>query len=135
MSRLEGWEARLAAHVQRYRTLAFEWGVADCAVFALTEGVRALTGARLLADEEWRSSIAASRILVRRGHRDVFGLAIELLGAPMENIRYVSRGDVVGFDGGQGPTLGLCLGQSISAPGERGLAFFPRTVIIMAWKV
>lgn len=135
LQRLPDWPRRLDAFIRERRSQPFAWGVNDCCTFA--EGaVRAQTGVALLAGlARPATRFGAARFLRRRGHRDVAGLATELLGPPLDSPRLARRGDVVCFFGGVADTLGICTGAHVCAPGRAGLEFLSRSVVRDAWRV
>lgn len=135
MRRLPDWPSRLDGFIRERRSHPFVWGVNDCCTFA--EGaVRAQTGVALLAGTARPATrFGAARFLLGRGHRDVAGLATELLGPSLRTPRLAQRGDVVCFFGGVADTLGVCLGAHVCAPGASRLEFLPRSAIRIAWRV
>lgn len=136
LQRLENWPQRLHELIETRRRQPFVWGENDCCIFALEHGVRAVTGILLLPEvPRPRTAIAAGRFLLRRGYRDVFSLATELLGQPVPFPRMAGRGDVVGLESPGVKALGVCVGAACATPGSHGLLFVPRSFVVRAWRL
>lgn len=135
MTRIEGWERRLAAFIEQRRTMPFAWGPNDCVSFGIA-AVEAVTGT-LVRSVTWTTSREALAAL-----DEVGGLAAALtgvLGVPHENWRLARRGDVVltatnDLEGGRGPVL-LCAGHCLVGPGVDGLLSLPVSMAVKVWPV
>lgn len=133
--RLPGWEAKLSTYIESRRRRPFEWGAHDCATFA-AGAVEAITGGCPFIDAHTHNTaLQAERVLRRLGCSDVIDWAILSLGDPLDITLMAQRGDVVGFDGSHGPTLGVCVGSSFAGPGPEGLVFLPMQHVAYAWRV
>lgn len=116
--------------------MPFEWGVNDCCTFS-AEWVFIATGVNPFPElRQHRTAFAATRALVRNGCKDAVDIATKTLGAPLDNVRFARRGDIVAIDVAPGkPCLGVCLGQFCVFPSEVGLRFVQLIGVKFAWHV
>lgn len=124
--RREDWRSGLARFVERARSIPFEWGQHDCALFAAA-AIEAMTGVDLASGwrGRYRSAAGAARLLRQAGHRDLPGLVASHL-APVSPL-LAAVGDIAAITGQDGrPALGVVLGAQVAGPGDRGLMFVPR---------
>jgi hypothetical protein len=133
MTRIDGWEARLAEEIEAARGKPFVWGHHDCATWAF-DVRRALT--RQDAAAAWRGRYSSARGAVRT-LRLVLGAATHadaataILGPPLDRVLTVQRGDIVLA----GDVFGVCAGAVCAFLAPDGLTFRPVTEIDMAWRV
>tara|TARA_R110000796_G_scaffold173868_1_gene290825 strand:+ start:15331 stop:15747 length:417 start_codon:yes stop_codon:yes gene_type:complete len=130
--RLKGWESRLAAFVETAREVPFKWGENDCVTLA-ADVTEAIAGFDFMADFRgtYRDRRGAARAIRDRG-----GLASHLLalGFARTDDRRLLRGDVVlTVDAAGEDTLRVYIGGSFIGPGESGLEFLDKVVIVKAF--
>lgn len=135
MQRLKDWPERLNDTFSLWRDMPFEWGRADCALFAAA-CVEAMTGTVIFANWAGRYNTArgAAAELLKRGYRGLPAAATDQLGFAMRG--YAARcGDVVSVEQQAGLCLGICTGTAIAVKAQEGLAFLPLDRAIEAWRV
>jgi hypothetical protein len=134
--RLTCWPERLAALVEERRSVPFTWGEHDCVSFA-ADAAQAVTGADPIAP--WRGSYASEeegdRILGPDGLEAFVARFLADFGAREIPPARAQRGDWVLLTIGNQALCGVCLGATIAAPGQRGLAFVPARKAVRAWAV
>lgn len=113
----------------------FEWGVNDCCVFA-ADAVQAQTGRDLAAP--WRRTyddeLSAEVVLLAFG--GVAKIATEALGIPLPLVATARRGDIVLFESGVGPGLGICVGDKFAVlRQEGGVGYLSMRHAVTAWRV
>lgn len=133
--RLEDWDVRLAAVVERHHDLAGAWGISDCFLFAM-DCVEAVTGTDPYADERGRYSDAAGAAerLKARGFRSVeAAIAAVFDSVP---VAMAQRGDlgVTRLRDGT-PACVVFVPGGVIGRGERGLVRLPRSVVKRAFEV
>lgn len=131
IARFEDWPERLNDYLHDCETRAFLRGRHDCALFA-AGAVEAMTGkdfgAKFRAGYDDRRG--ASRALKKHGAGTLFDTATLFLGAPLAHPKQARRGDIVGLELEDGPTLGVCTGAAACFAAEpSGLTFIP----LSAW--
>lgn len=137
MRRRDDWQSRLSAAAAAGRAAEFRWGAHDCVTFA-ADCVLAMTGFDPLSDYrgDYDSEIGAGRILLERGHETLADAITEQLGAPLENVRMMGRGDVALVEHDGTRAAGVCLGHVVAVPAKtRGLAFLPRDHATAGWRI
>lgn len=135
MTRIEGWERRLAAFIEARRTMPFAWGPNDCVSFGIA-AVEAITGTSVLP-VTWSNAREALQAIDAAG-----GLVMAMtsvLGPPHENWRLARRGDVVltatnDLEGGRGPVL-LCVGHCLVGPGVEAMQMLPVSLAVKVWPI
>lgn len=133
MTRIEGWEARLAEEIEAARGKPFVWGQHDCATWAF-DVRRALTGQDAAA--AWRGRYSSAKGAVRTlrlvlraaSHAEA---ATAILGPPLAHPLSAQRGDIVLAD----DAFGVCAGADCAFLAPEGFAFRPITEIDLAWRV
>ena len=124
------------AEVLRERNgMPFEWGKNDCCSFA-ADAVRAQTGRDAMAGLRglyWDEGSAA-HILAAPGGL-VRLVNTWLPGQPLPSVATARRGDLIMFDSGNGPALGICVGDKFAAVKPGGLGYFAMRHAITAWRV
>lgn len=113
----------------------FQWGVNDCCVFA-ADAVLSQTGRDLAAG--WRGKyddeLSAEVVLLAFG--GIAKIATEALGIALPLVTTAQRGDVVLFESGAGPALGICVGDKFAAiRREGGVGYFSMRHAVTAWRV
>lgn len=131
--RLSNWPLLLAEAIETARNAPFAWGKHDCALFA-ADVVLAITGSdpAEAVRGRYRSQSGAGRALKKLGCKNLEAAATKALGQPLPP-RRLQRGDVALLDLPTGPTLGICVGATVAAPAETGLAFLPLDNAIKGW--
>lgn len=143
MKRLEDWELRLHDFIVKRAGLPFIWGENDCALF-VTDGIEAMTGQDVGGDFRGQYSTLASAVV--RMQKVAGGPSVENVAehvaaehqlAELSNILFSQRGDVVLFDGSEGPAIGLVSLDGIHAVfvGSEGLRRIPISDCRRAWRI
>lgn len=126
----------LAAYLKERADRPFEWGVNDCCIFA-ADWVRLVTGrdpAQALRGE-YSDEAGAAEVI------DEFGGVANLVSMgvgsePLPNVATAQRGDVVLFESGNGPALGICAGEKFAAVRPvGGVGYFSMRHAVTAWRV
>ena len=125
----------LAEFLAARATTPFVWGENDCCVFA-ADAVRAQTGRDPMST--WRGSygdeLGAETLLLAAG--GVARMATEELDIPLPRVTTAQRGDVVLFESGNGPALGVCVGANFAAVRPAGgLGYFSMRHAVTAWRI
>ena len=130
------WPERLALLLESRHRMQFAWGVHDCCLFA-ADAVEAMTGSDPAAN--WRGSYSteagAEAIIGRIGLEGMVAAALEAFGAGACDPAFAQRGDVVLVLVGNQPTMGVCTGDAVAAPGPDGLVFVGLGDVLRAWSV
>lgn len=139
MARFEHWEKRLAALIEGYGRVQFDWGTNDCAMFCAA-GVWALTqkDAAAVWRKKYSDEAGALRFIAAAG-----GLAalaeqgMSDAGIKFERIepRFGQRGDPCLFVGPQGETLGIIEGRTLVAQAPTGLLRQPFDTAKIVWAI
>lgn len=127
------WPQRLAAALEERRETPYAWGTNDCAIFA-ADMVQAVTGHDLAGPfrGRYRTQAGSRRILKALGWADVEAMADTLLPRRFERPR---RGDVVLYDGKDGPFLGIVWQGGVVGPGPQRPILWPPSGILACWSV
>lgn len=133
--RIEGWERRLAAVIDRNRFRAFEWGVNDCGTLAF-EVYEAVMGERRSSWPAWSTIREAAAIL----ETPIDELGDQWFGDRVLGFRSGRRGDLclVPTDRPEFKerlAFGVVIGTQVAAPGEKAMAFQPLRRATMVWRV
>lgn len=114
--------------------MPFAWGSSanDCVSFAAA-AVEAQTGRRMeFGGHSWTTALGAQRVLDK-----LDGLAAAVSSQLSEiSPPFAKRGDIAGVPsrpGGNDMLLAVVEGDTLVAPGERGLMRLPRSAMTMAW--
>lgn len=135
LKRRPDWPRRLDAFIRERRSHPYVYGANDCGIWLLA-WVAAATGIELLPGlTPPTTARAAARFLLARGHRDVAGLAVELLGPPLPTPKLAGRGDVVAFEQGGDRHLAIVTGAAAATPGRDGILWVPRPLWQRGWKI
>lgn len=134
-TRLNGWEARLNDFLESRRNEPFAWGVNDCVTLA-ADAMESIYG----VDPMWsfrgayRDRKSALLLMARNGG---LGRMVEALGVFREvRPSFAKRGDLVLIKDETGEeTLRVAVGGGFVGPGEFGLSFVERVVIIKAFSL
>ena len=125
----------LTAYLKERADRPFEWGVNDCCIFA-ADWVRLVTGrdpAQALRGE-YSDETGASQLIERGG--GVARMVTEALGLALPTVATAQRGDVVLFESGNGPALGICVGEKFAAVRPvGGVGYFSMRHAVTAWRV
>ena len=140
--RLPGWEAKLHAAINSRRALPFHRARNDCVRFTC-EVIEAITGV-YLGDhwvKDYRSNLAAKRLLVRLGPDGFFSAANEVfvnVGFSPIGWEWAQRGDPVFFNSNVGrgeQGLAICVGQMAVTPGKDQMIAVPMNKARAAWHI
>jgi hypothetical protein len=135
MMRLPDWETRLAAAIDKHRTLPFELGVSDC--FELTmDAVEAITGENPCVEfcGSYRTEMDIARILSKLKLRDVGDFLAKYFSDEIAP-SFASRGDLVAVKQGEQIAAAICIGQMILGKATSGLTFTSRSFAIRAFRI
>ena len=114
----------------------FDWVNCNCALFA-ADAVRVQTGVDFA--KSYRGPKTKTGMISRL--RKICGGDVETavtkeLGDPLSSVLLAKRGDVVSFDFGDGPALGICKGsQGIFVSEHDGIVRVPLIKCHTAWSV
>lgn len=133
--RLEGWEERMLAAIERHQAVPFAWGESDCftlpmdVVAALTgtdpsEGARGYAGAV--------SAAAALKVHGWRNLQEAFAARFEETPPAFARMGDIGLADYPGAILGGGVVV---LGRDVIGKGEQGCVRLPRTMLKRAFKV
>lgn len=129
------WPRRLDGFIRERRSRPYAYGTNDCGVWLLAWTLSA-TGVELLPGlVPPTTDRAAARFLLARGHRNIEGLATELLGPSLPSARLAGRGDMVSFEGGGDRHLAIVTGVVAATPGRDELLWVPRALWKRGWKI
>ncbi len=132
--RKQNWPELLNDFIKRDHT--FDWHTCNCALFA-ADSVLAITGVDFGADyrgpKTKRGMIAKLARVCGGGVEDA---VTRELGKQMSNPLMAGRGDVVSYDFGEGPALGVCLGsKAVFISESDGLVYVPSKLWSKSWRV
>lgn len=133
--RLEGWETRLAAVMDRARHRPYQHGVHDC--FSLACGVvEALTGVDRYAPYAGTYASRREALAAIAAYGDTFEAAASKFfgGAPIP-INIARRGDIAELPIDGLAHLAVVMGRTLYCAGEAGLVEYPRSMALRAWVV
>lgn len=134
LTRLPDWDRRLARVVEKHLHLPGEWGVTDCGM-TVGDAVEAVTGTNPLARfaGRYKTEAGAARLMRKQGWHDMTDV-LASMGAPDGRLK-AQRGDVATVMQGGQVTAGFVCDRGVAAKSEHGLAFYPVTDIIAAFKI
>jgi hypothetical protein len=126
----------LTTYMHERANAPFVWGVNDCCMFAADWVMRATGRDPIEALRgSWTDEASASHMLNAPG-----GLIrlVNTWGArePLPTVATAQRGDVILFESGQGPALGICVGEKFAAlKPPQGIGYFSMRHALAAWRV
>jgi hypothetical protein len=136
--RFEDWTERLEYFLWLAQGRAFAWGAWDCSLFG-AEGVKALTGDDFGAAfrGQYSDAAGAAQALIEIGEGDLESTVTSFMGPPLSLPAKAQRGDLVLFESGDGPALGIIelTGTHFAAVTTRGTVRLPRARALQAWRV
>jgi hypothetical protein len=110
----------------------FKWGENDCCFFAC-DAVLAMTGVDHSVNFRGKYDDEKSALRVVKKAGGIRAIASVALGAEIKP-QMAQRGDVVLLEIPK-PTLGICTGSVVVAPGENGINFISLDQATCAWRV
>ena len=129
LARKVDWEQRLFQFIEGKRHRAFVWGEHDCCLFAAAAIIE-MTGVDLAS--AYRGRYEDAKGAAKFGQ---LASLVDAAGLPrMRNVNLARRGDIMLLEIAR-PTLGVCLGAQIAAPGIDGLIFIPMRAAQAGWRV
>jgi len=143
MKRIDTWDMALHEHVESRVGKPFEWGSNDCALF-VCDGIQAMTGTDVAGDFRGKYTDQAGALATIKavtGGSSVEDVAVHVTAeqgmAELKTVLLAQRGDVVLFDGSDGPALGLVYlnGTHAVFVGPDGLRRLPISKCRRAWRV
>lgn len=130
--RLEDWPEKLNDFLSADHE--FSWPLCNCALFA-ADGVKAQTGkdfAKAYRGPKTKKGMISRLAKICGG--GVEEAATKELGEPLKGVLLAKRGDVVSFDYGDGPSLGLCSGlHGVFISENEGIIKVPLKICRKAW--
>lgn len=134
LKRRQDWPERLIEFLQN--TGPLDWETNNCALFS-ANAVLAITGVDFAKDYRGPKTKRGMLSKLRRVcGGNVEDAATRELGEPMKTTLSASRGDIVSYDFGDGPALGVCLGsQAVFVSENDGLVNVPSHLWRKAWRV
>ena len=132
MSRNADWVDQMFATIEAHTDLPFEWGVNDCCIF-VARVIDAMTSSTIEADLSAEYHDEETALAFIASHGSLEAAVSVFLGDPVPGM--AMRGDAVLLDGGNGPALGIMLGDVIAAMGPDGIVYMPRGAALMRWAV
>ena len=133
MTRILGWEQRLAETVQRHGEAAFAWGVSDCLTLAV-DALEAVTGSREPLEQYLRYSTetGAARVIRSSGYTSVEdGFAVHFEDVPPA---LAQRGDLGVIERDGETAAGVFTGIGFAVRGKTGLLYEPITAVKRAFR-
>lgn len=132
--RYPDWPERLNEFLKKDHK--FNWPLCNCALFA-GDGVLAITGEDFAAPyrgpKTKRGMISRLRKVCGGGVEEA---ATKESGQPLESVLMAKRGDVVSYDFGDGPALGICIGMKAVFVSENdGMIHIPTKKCRFAWGI
>lgn len=136
VSRLEGWESRLAAVIETARHRPYVLGEHDCFRVACA-AVEALTGVDHWPTFAGRYATKREALALLAQHGSTFEAAGDgFFGVPHAPVEYAMRGDIVALRTADGEKhLAVWTGSALACMAEEGLLFLPRAAGYCCWKV
>lgn len=127
--RIEGWESRLAAHIEAAYQQKFVWGQHDCVRWCAA-WVLSATGQDLIQGAAYSSEAEATAVIASLG----FDSLPALVDACLEPVAptHAQRGDILLHGCG---ALGICIGMNGVFPTESGVVVSKTTSCPQAWRV
>lgn len=126
--------AKLNQFLRERADVPFAWGVNDCCIFA-ADWVLACTGRDpMVVIRGYINETDAADLIGRGG--GIKRMTTDTLGAPAPTVTTAQRGDVVLFESGDGPALGVCIGDKFAAVRPvGGVGYFAMRHALTAWRV
>lgn len=136
VSRFSDWPERLALILESRAATPFQWGVQDCVTFA-ADVAQALTGVDLIARYRgtYDSEEGAAAIVGDIGLQAFLTVLMEENGAAECPLPFAQRGDWALVTLGNHLIAGVVVGDTVAAPGLRGLAHVPVSRAVAAWVI
>jgi hypothetical protein len=135
MTRLDDWQDRFFAYLEATRLLPFAWGSKDCCLFA-AGAVDAMCGTTFVAEISANYTDEESAYAYLATFDSLEAAATQWAGAPSLAPNFAGPGDVVLLIGGNGPTIGVCLGTGCAEAGDlSGSQYQSRDSILCCWKI
>lgn len=131
LERVDGWEGRLAAFIASRQERPFDWRANCCAGFAIA-AVAVVTGVQVWPIT-WRTPCEAGRVIAKAG--GLRPATTSVLGPPTNDWRRLRRADVALVVTAGRPSLAICTGQSLAAPGFERLEHLPLSVAQEVWRI
>lgn len=124
--RRHDWAARMFDVVAAHEAVPFSWSGCHCCVFvarvvdAMTDSAHEAALLAVAFDE-------ASSAALMEQHAGLAGAVSAFLGPPAD--ARAKRGDIVLFQGGDGPAVAVCLGGAYVGMGPQGLQRVDRAAV------
>lgn len=136
LTRLPGWDRRLARAVSQIGTTPGIWGESDCLMTAAA-GIEAVTGTDIMAPwrGRYKSESGAARLMRKEGCKTVEDVFRDFFGLPEVGRLMAQRGDVGVVEVEGVPCAGFVCDLGFLVRTETGRAVLPQTAIKTAFKV
>lgn len=137
LMRLQDWPERMDAFLRAAQARPFAWGRWDCCLFALAHA-DTITGSRHFDHFKGLCHDQDSARAALDGLGGLEAALDGLFGPRLENTNFAQRGDIVTYDSGNGPALGIVdfCGRKIAVLTQHdGLGRLPRRRALAAWPV
>lgn len=135
--RINNWPETLALFIEEKKAHSFDWATNNCGFFAC-DWIAMVVGVDPAADfrDKIDSALSAQRVLDEVGGIESIATdAAFKFGWPPVAPAYARRGDIVSLDGGNGISLGVCLGAESVFLQKTGIAFFNTLQARRAWRI
>jgi hypothetical protein len=146
MQRKGNWQQLAWEYMQERLQAPFQWGTNDCACLAFGQ-VEAITGENLIPDFMGKyNSLAEGIDLIKQvfgadvtTYEDGIVRALERANVQERpSVAFAQRGDLVLYDGPNGPTLGVVSLDGVNAYfplTHKGLTYVPVSICRRAWMI
>ena len=123
---------KLTDFIAAKKDIPFEWGKNDCCLFAC-DAVKAMTGIDYSTPfrDKYLDEAGATQLVTAAG--GIRAIATAALGAEIKPLM-AQRGDVVLIESPR-PTLAICMGSEVVAPGPEGLEYRSIKPAVAAWRI
>lgn len=134
--RLPDWTERLAELWSSRIEAPFAWGAQDCVSFAADVAL-ALTGVDPLAEYrgKYHDEETAYQLVGAAGLQAFVARLMAQFGAQECPVAFAQRGDWAMVMVGNHLVTGVVVGETVMAPGARGLAQVPLSRAVIAWGI
>jgi hypothetical protein len=133
MNKKQGWPEILAAYVKEKLFVPYAWGKNDCVTYP-ADAILLMTDSDPIGDIRgtWDTEESANDVLSGLGGLiSAVDARLNRYPSPMQ----ATRGDVMMVKINGVPTLGICVGVHLAAPGDNETLFINRGEARMAWEV
>lgn len=130
MNKTWDWPERLYEYIQSKTDTPFEWGVHDCCTFA-AGAIEAMTGESPFK-ASYTNEFEANTFMKSVGGIETW--ITERFGEPVVPLA-ARRGDIGLLALDDRELLAVVIGDTVCAPGEKHILYYPITMLSKAWRV